>query len=225
MNREHYLTAMGITQWRLKSAVKMAESSSSTNDNNIQEDNWETLEATALQCTLCELCKTRTHVVFGVGNRQADLLIVGEAPGANEDKQGEPFVGQAGQLLNNMLKAINLTRQEVYIANVLKCRPPHNRDPKPEEVATCTPYLKRQIELINPKLIVALGRVAAHFLLGNTDSMANLRNKDFTYQNTPLLVTFHPAYLLRSPKEKVHAWKDLQRIQQLLASIPSNTHE
>ncbi len=209
MNKSAYLSAMGITQWRKKS-------NHSISIINTPAPNWETLETQALTCTACDLCKTRTQVVFGVGNRHAELLIIGEAPGANEDQQGEPFVGRAGQLLNNMLRAIDLTRAEIYIANVLKCRPPNNRDPLPEEVATCTPYLQRQIELIQPKLIVALGRVAANFLLGSTDAVANLRNKNFTYQNIPLLVTFHPAYLLRSPKEKAKAWQDLQKVQAML---------
>jgi uracil-DNA glycosylase family 4 len=212
MNKADYLAALGITQWLRREA----EPESPVVDD-METWDWDTLETTALNCLACDLCKTRTNVVFGVGNRQTDLLFVGEAPGANEDQQGEPFVGRAGQLLNNMLAAISLRREDIYIANVIKCRPPNNRDPKPEEVRQCTPYLKRQIELLQPKLIVALGRVAAHFLLGSTESMANLRNRNFTYQNIPLLVTFHPAYLLRSPTEKAKAWQDLQKIQRLLA--------
>jgi DNA polymerase len=173
---------------------------------------WDKLRNTVLHCQQCELHQTRTQAVFGVGNRQAQWMVVGEAPGAEEDRQGEPFVGRAGQLLNNMLYAIGLQREQVYIANVLKCRPPENRDPKPEEVACCEAYLQRQVALIQPKIIVAVGRIAAHNLLKTDVSLAKLRQRTFHYGDTqtPLTVTYHPAYLLRSPREKRKAWQDLQ---------------
>jgi uracil-DNA glycosylase family 4 len=162
---------------------------------------------------------TRKQAVFGVGNQQADWLIIGEAPGAEEDRQGEPFVGRAGQLLNAMLKAIGLKREQVYIANILKCRPPNNRDPRPEEAACCSPYLQRQIELIQPRLILALGRIAAQRLLQTNTSLARLRGKVHTLESTqsPVIVTYHPAYLLRSPAEKRKAWQDLQYAQHFVA--------
>jgi DNA polymerase len=150
--------------------------------------------------------------VFGVGNRNADWLVIGEAPGKDEDLQGEPFVGRAGQLLNAMLQAIGLRREQVYIANILKCRPPDNRDPRPEEVECCEPYLLRQVELIAPKLILAVGRVAAQNLLKTDTPIGKLRGRvhDFRATGIPLIATYHPAYLLRSPMEKRKAWQDLQ---------------
>jgi len=161
-------------------------------------------------CTRCELHKTRKQGVFGVGDANADWLIVGEAPGADEDRQGEPFVGQAGKLLDAMLAAIGLQRgRDVYIANVLKSRPPGNRDPKPDEVAACLPYLERQIELIRPKLIVALGRFAAQSLLLTDTPISRLRGKLHEYHGVPLVVTYHPAYLLRNQADKARAWEDL----------------
>lgn len=171
---------------------------------------WRALQAEVAACTACGLCKTRSNTVFGVGSTQADWLIVGEAPGADEDKQGEPFVGQAGKLLDNMLAAIGLRRGEgVFIANVLKCRPPQNRDPNPHEVAQCEPFLLRQIELLQPKIIVAVGRIAAQSLLKNDAKIGALRGKVHRYHGVPLIVTYHPAYLLRSPLEKAKAWQDL----------------
>ena len=172
---------------------------------------WDQLQVAVKQCIACELHQTRKNTVFGVGNQQADWMVVGEAPGADEDRQGEPFVGRAGQLLNNMLQAIGLQREQVYIANILKCRPPNNRDPRPEEVTKCEPFLKRQVELVNPKIILAVGRIAAHNLLKTDTSLARMRGKCFYYgeQETPVVVTYHPAYLLRSPSEKRKAWQDL----------------
>ncbi|MDR2220055.1 MAG: uracil-DNA glycosylase [Methylobacillus sp.] len=168
------------------------------------------LEAAVKACAACSLAQTRTQAVFGVGDRNADWLLVGEAPGMEEDRRGEPFVGQAGKLLDNMLAAINLKRGEnVYIANVLKCRPPENRDPHGEEVVKCAPYLKRQIELIRPKLIVAMGRFAAQALLNTDNSIGSLRGKLHDYNGTPLIVTYHPAYLLRNLNDKAKAWEDL----------------
>ena len=171
---------------------------------------WEPLAQTVSQCTACGLCKSRTQTVFGVGDRQAPWMLVGEAPGAEEDARGEPFVGQAGRLLDNMLAALRLRRGDgVYIANVLKCRPPSNRNPEPHEVAACEPYLKRQIALIQPRLILVLGRFAAQSLLGTDASIASLRGKVHRYAGVPLIVTYHPAYLLRTLDDKAKAWEDL----------------
>lgn len=171
---------------------------------------WDALRAAVSACRDCPLHATRTQGVFGVGDTAADWLIVGEAPGADEDRLGEPFVGQAGKLLDAMLGAIDLKRgEDVYIANVLKSRPPGNRDPKPEEVAACLPYLERQIDLIRPKLILALGRFAAQSLLVTDASIARMRGKLHEYHGVPLIVTYHPAYLLRNPADKAKAWEDL----------------
>ena len=161
---------------------------------------WEQLADEVARCTRCELHRTRTRPVLGVGDRQAQWLVVGEAPGAEEDRQGEPFVGRAGQLLDAMLRAIGLVRgRNVYIANILKSRPPGNRDPKPEEVAACLPYLERQIELLRPKIILAVGRIAAQNLLGTEAPLGRLRGQVHRFGATPVVVTYHPAYLLRTP--------------------------
>lgn len=167
-------------------------------------------------CQKCPLGKTRTKFVFGVGNPSADLMFVGEAPGRDEDLQGIPFVGRAGQLLTQMLKSIGLEREEVYIANVLKCRPPNNRDPLPEEIEQCEPYLLKQIELIAPKLIVTLGRFASASLLRRKDALGQLREEVHTYNQLPLVVTYHPAALLRNPSLKRNAWEDLKKIRKFL---------
>lgn len=167
-------------------------------------------------CTRCRLHKGRTNLVFGVGNVNADLMFVGEGPGADEDAQGEPFVGRAGQLLNNMIAAMGLKREDVYIANVVKCRPPGNRTPEKDECDTCSPFLMRQIEVIQPKVIVALGAVAAKNLLAVNDSMANLRGRWYDFKGARLAVTYHPAYLLRDPRQKKEAWKDLQMVMEFL---------
>ena len=179
--------------------------------DKVSNYNWQQLKGAVSQCIACELHETRTNTVFGVGNEQAEWMVVGEAPGADEDRQGEPFVGKAGQLLNNMLLAVGLKREQVYIANILKCRPPNNRDPRPEEVIRCEPFLKRQVELVNPKIILAVGRIAAHNLLKTDTSLSRLRGKVYYYGEfeTPLIVTYHPAYLLRSPLDKRKAWQDL----------------
>lgn len=174
---------------------------------------WESLRSEVLACTKCALHASRTQGVFGVGNREAQWLVVGEAPGAEEDRRGEPFVGRAGHLLDAMLKAIGLSRgRNVYIANVLKSRPPGNRDPKPEEVAACLPYLMRQIELLRPRVMLAVGRIAAQNLLATDAPLGRLRGKvhHFGELNTPLIVTYHPAYLLRTPGDKRKAWEDLK---------------
>lgn len=179
---------------------------------------WSTLQNRVIQCTACGLHETRTQTVFGVGNKQAQVVFVGEAPGAEEDRQGEPFVGRAGKLLDEMMLAIGLNRQQVYIANILKCRPPNNRDPSPQEVVSCEPNLQLQLDLIQPKLIVALGRVAAQNLLKTDLSLAKMRGCNHAYgaQHIPVIVTYHPAYLLRSPKEKGKAWQDLCTIRSMI---------
>ena len=179
---------------------------------------WDSLRDTILGCTRCGLCESRTRAVPGVGNRHAELLVIGEAPGQEEDRRGEPFVGRAGQLLDRMLGAIGLDRETVFITNVLKCRPPKNRDPKPEEARACSPYLRRQIELIEPKIILSVGRVSAQQLLETSETIGRLRGgwHEFGPNATPLLVTYHPAYLLRSPGEKRKAWADLKRVRDRL---------
>lgn len=179
---------------------------------------WERLGQAVSECQACDLCETRTQTVFGIGNRGADLMVVGEAPGADEDRQGEPFVGRAGQLLNLMLAAIGLAREQVYIANVLKCRPPGNRDPRPEEALRCEPFLMRQIALIRPRVMLSVGRISAQKLLKTDDSIGKLRGRWFAFgpDGTPLTVTYHPAYLLRSPDQKAKAWQDLLQIARRL---------
>lgn len=179
---------------------------------------WDTLRDAVRECRACALCETRTQTVFGVGDQGAELLIIGEAPGQEEDRQGEPFVGRAGQLLDRMLAAIGLDRQRVYIANILKCRPPGNRDPRPEEILSCGPFLKRQIELIGPRLILAAGRISAQSLLRTDASVGRLRGRWFELGETgvPLRVTYHPAYLLRSPEQKARAWDDLVEVARRL---------
>ena len=168
-------------------------------------------------CTRCPLHKQgRKQIVFGVGNPRADIMFVGEGPGADEDQQGEPFVGRAGQLLNNMISAMGIRREDVYIANVVKCRPPGNRTPEREECETCSPFLLRQIAAVNPKIVVALGAVAAKTLLGVNDAMVNMRGRIYDFKNTKLAVTYHPAYLLRDPRQKKEAWKDLQMVMKHL---------
>ena len=176
----------------------------------LDKHGWPELKAMVRDCTACRLRAGCTQAVFGVGDEQADWLFVGEGPGADEDARGEPFVGQAGKLLDNMLLAIKLRRgKNVYIANIVKCRPPNNRAPEADEIAACLPYLQRQIELINPRLIVALGKTAANALLGHEAPLGSLRGRLHDYRGVPLVVTYHPAYLLRSPMEKAKAWQDL----------------
>lgn len=172
-------------------------------------------------CTACPLHQSRTQTVFGTGSQHAKLMIIGEAPGFNEDQQGEPFVGRAGQLLTAMIKSIGYQREEVYIANVLKCRPPENRDPTVEEVATCTPFLNQQIAIIKPRLLLAVGRIAAHYLLNTKSTLESLRGQihHFGAERTPLIITYHPAYLLRSPADKKKAYIDLQFAQKTLNSL------
>jgi len=180
----------------------------------IAELDWPSLRERVASCTACVLSESRTQAVFGVGNQNADLLIIGEAPGADEDRQGEPFVGRAGKLLNEMLLAIGFKREQVFIANILKCRPPGNRDPKPEEAEQCKAFLERQIELLSPKLILSVVRVSAHNQLQTDVAVGRLRGRIHHYseREIPLVVTYHPAYLLRSPEQKAKAWQDLQLV-------------
>jgi uracil-DNA glycosylase len=206
--RAEALAEMGIAPiWKLhrKEVVEERPAPSSSPANE-----WIPLKAAVSGCTKCGLHKTRTQTVFGVGDENADWMLIGEAPGAEEDRLGDPFVGQAGKLLDNMLAAIGLSRREnVYIANVLKCRPPGNRNPAPEEVEQCSPHLLKQIELIKPKLIVAMGRFAAQTLLDSDASIASMRRRVHRYAGVPLIVTYHPAYLLRTLEDKAKAWEDL----------------
>ncbi len=171
---------------------------------------WDELAQAVAECRACRLCAGRRNTVFGVGDLQADWLVVGEAPGENEDLQGEPFVGSAGKLLDNMLRALGLSRQhKVYIANVLKCRPPANRNPEPQEVAQCEPFLRRQVQLLQPRIILAMGRFAVQSLLGSNEPIGKLRGRIHSYREVPVVVTYHPAYLLRNPADKARAWDDL----------------
>jgi len=183
----------------------------------------ESLRIEVAACSRCVLSETRTQTVFGVGDPDAACMVIGEAPGADEDRLGEPFVGRAGRLLTEMLRAIGLARDAVYIANIIKCRPPRNRDPRPAEVAACTPYLRAQIERISPQVILAVGRVAAQDLLGTSEALSRLRGREHRLPGTdlPVLVTYHPAYLLRSPREKQRAWVDLKCLRRLLDTSAS----
>ena len=181
---------------------------------------WIELKQAVPACTACGLHKGRTQTVFGVGDENAEWMLIGEAPGAEEDRLGDPFVGQAGKLLDNMLAAIGLKRGEnVYIANVLKCRPPGNRNPEPQEVEKCTPFLKQQIALIRPKLIIAMGRFAAQTLLASDATIASMRGRVFRYEGVPLIVTYHPAYLLRTLPDKAKAWADLVFARKTMQSL------
>ncbi len=214
--RELYLQEMGLGPvWRARGVP------AATPDLGDEGDlDWAGLKAAVVGCTACELHKSRTRTVFGVGDENADWLFIGEAPGADEDAQGEPFVGQAGKLLDNMLKSIGLKRGDnVYIANVVKSRPPGNRNPLPAEIAACFPYLQRQIELIQPKLIITLGKVASETLLGREATIASLRGKVHAYQGIPLIVTYHPAYLLRTLQDKAKAWEDLCLAKQTMQDL------
>jgi DNA polymerase len=205
--REEVLAEMGIAPiWKLRQQPVL--------------DEWIPLKAAVSGCTKCGLHKTRTQTVFGVGDEHADWMLIGEAPGAEEDRLGDPFVGQAGKLLDNMLAAIGLSRRKnVYIANVLKCRPPGNRNPSPEEVEQCSPHLLSQIALIKPKLILAMGRFAAQTLLKSDASIASLRGRVHRYAGVPLIVTYHPAYLLRTLEDKSKAWEDLLFARKTMHSL------
>jgi uracil-DNA glycosylase len=230
--RERYLAELGIPVWRLRaaSAAVVAQAAparevavaSGVPSDAALGDAWSVLEAKVRACTLCGLSRSRTQTVFGVGKRDARLFVIGEAPGSDEDLKGEPFVGRAGQLLNAMLRAIGLPRSEVYIANILKCRPPNNRDPEPGEAASCTPYLSQQIELVQPRVLLAVGRVSAQWLLQTDTPIGRLRGRvlDYGPRSTPLVVTYHPAYLLRTPLAKASAWTDLCLVKELLSQSP-----
>ena len=213
MTRRHEVLAeMGLAPvWRLRN--RPAETTPAA-------PGWIEIKQAVPACTACGLHKSRTQTVFGVGDENADWMLIGEAPGAEEDRLGEPFVGQAGKLLDNMLAAIELKRGEnVYIANVLKCRPPGNRNPEPDEVSKCTPFLKTQIALIQPKLIIAMGRFAAQTLLSSDATIASLRGKVYRYEGVPLIVTYHPAYLLRNLPDKAKAWADLVFAKKTMATL------
>ena len=208
--RVRLLRAMGVEVWELRRGAADAVAPADEPLPLVSPD-WDGLEVEVRDCTRCELHEGRTQTVFGVGNRDADWMIIGEAPGADEDRQGEPFVGRAGQLLNQMLLAIGLARQDVFIANILKCRPPRNRDPKPDEVSSCIGYLERQVALVRPRIILAVGRIAAQNLLGQDLPVGKLRGNVYAFgpDEIPVVVTYHPAYLLRSPAQKRKAWSDL----------------
>jgi len=217
--RNEYLQAMGVQRWLARTVNEhgVSQDCSVPPGNNTEPvaSDWAGLELQVSGCKKCKLHETRTQAVFGSGNRQADWLIIGEAPGAEEDQQGEPFVGPAGKLLTEMLFAAGFKRDDVYIANILKCRPPGNRNPAPEEVACCHAYLQQQIALLQPRLILAVGGVAAHNLLQTDEKVGQMRGTLHHYgeENIPLVVTYHPAYLLRSPLEKRKVWSDLQFAQ------------
>ncbi|MBF6650479.1 uracil-DNA glycosylase family protein [Methylobacter sp. BlB1] len=224
--RLQYLEAMGIDIWVPRAAPAPDRDEQLLIDNAAPEaaalaptdhepaqpgpDNWESLQAEVAACRKCALCETRTQTVFGTGNKQADWMVIGEAPGQSEDLQGQPFVGKAGQLLTEMLRALGLAREDVFIANILKCRPPGNRDPKPDEIDACHAYLQRQRALVQPRIILAVGRIAAQALLKTEAPLARLRGKVHTLDETPVVVVYHPAYLLRSLPDKRKAWMDLQ---------------
>lgn len=184
---------------------------------------WPALREAVAGCQACKLCEGRRQTVFGVGHEHAHWMVIGEAPGEQEDREGEPFVGKAGQLLDRMLEAVSLTRaegspeQQVFIANVLKCRPPGNRNPQPEEVAQCEPYLKRQVELVKPRIILAMGRFAVQSILQTQEPIGRLRGREHRYAGVPVIVTYHPAYLLRSPTDKALAWEDLCLAREVLS--------
>ncbi|MGD8810880.1 MAG: uracil-DNA glycosylase [Gammaproteobacteria bacterium] len=227
--RRAYLAGLGVDLWVARAPFSREEPdsvhyehdaapASSAAGSDIATLGWEALERAVARCTACSLHETRRQTVFGVGDKSARLLVVGEAPGADEDRIGEPFVGRAGQLLNAMLAAIGLDRQSVYIANILKCRPPNNRDPKPSESATCSPFLARQIELLQPRVVLALGRISAQWLLRSELPVGRLRGQMQTLDpwGMPLIVSYHPAYLLRSPAAKARAWQDLLLVKGVL---------
>ena len=202
--------SLGIDAYQLRKA-------SISPDPN-QESDWPMIESQVSNCKKCSLHKGRNNTVFGDGNRNSDWFFIGEAPGKDEDLQGKPFVGRAGRLLSEVIFSMGLSREDVFIANILKCRPPDNRDPMPEEVQQCFPYLEKQIELVKPKIIVAVGRIAAHSLLGTDLPMSKLRGKihGFGPSEIPTLIIYHPAYLLRSPSQKKKVWEDLQLVNDFL---------
>ena len=231
--RLQYLKDMGIQSWSLKYPPDVGSEADCHLDEHVsvEEENtaavkpvasdissfgWQQLQQAVSQCQLCELHSARSQTVFGVGNPAADLMIIGDAPEDEDDRLGEPFRGATGDLLDAMLKAIDLDRQTVYITNVLKCQPPDNRHPHTSETVCCDPYLQQQIKLVQPKLILALGRIAAHHLLVSQKPLAELRQQKYTYNGIPLMVSYHPAYLLHKPSEKRKSWQDLLEVKELL---------
>jgi len=244
--QQSYLDAMGIQVWRARETTESASDSLPHDDtvvlpqkhtpqvlqritsseelaaSRVCHDDWSQLEKRVAACLACDLSNGRSQTVFAVGNKQADWMVIGEAPGVEEDRLGEPFVGQPGHLLNKMLLAIGLKREQVFMANMLKCRLPSNRAVRSEEVEQCTTYLQRQIELLQPKIILVVGSAAAQWLLKSKDTLATMRGKRFSYSlsddgDIPVVVTYHPAYLLRNPAEKRKAWQDLQFAEKLYA--------
>lgn len=233
--KAQYLQALDIVAWHPRTSTHQHHhesvpdhSAPLTPEPNLRAEepsdvstmDWSALQECVKNCHRCDLAKHRTQTVFGVGDTTADVLIVGEAPGQEEDKKGQPFVGRAGQLLDQMLLAIGLKREQTYIANIVKCQPPGNRNPSAKEISACFPTLHRQIELVQPKLILALGRVSAHKLLASDEPISRLRNQTFTFENTgiPVIVSYHPAYLLRSPLEKRKVWEDLLKVKTTLTA-------
>ena len=213
-DRKKILQLIGVDVWRLRAQRKSPS-------DDTYNDSWVNLQHEVQSCELCSLHKTRTQTVFGVGDSEANWLFIGEAPGMDEDLQGEPFVGRAGGLLNEMVFSIGLSREKIFIANILKCRPPKNRDPLASEVAQCLPYLERQIQHIDPMIIIAVGKVAAQNLLQTDKTMSQLRGQihSFGVKKTPLVVIYHPAYLLRSPSQKFKAWEDLTLAKQAISKF------
>lgn len=217
--RLHYLAAMGIDVWVSKAALPESQPLVAEQTPVITLENWQSLQAEVAECKACGLCETRKNTVFGAGNQQAEWLFIGEGPGQHEDEQGEPFVGKAGLLLTEMIRAMGLAREQVFITNIVKCRPPDNRDPHKDEISACQPYLQRQIQLIQPKIILAVGRIAAQTLLATDAPVSRLRGQVHQLNNIPLVVVYHPAYLLRSLLEKRKAWQDLQLAMQTLDRV------
>ncbi len=227
--RRDYLAALKLESWVVRGAAAPPAMTAGpeviavpqTNGAREAGADWIELRTRVAACTRCTLSNTRTQTVFGVGSQQAQWLIVGEAPGAEEDRQGEPFVGRAGQLLNSMLRAIGLSRELVFIANVLKCRPPGNRDPSAIEAAECLPYLEQQIALLRPKILLAVGRIAAQNLLRTDVTLGRLRQQvhHFGASKVPMVATYHPAYLLRTPADKRKAWEDLKFAREVCARV------
>jgi len=217
-----YFSEIGVdgvsrdAKWRARASSAGAEAPALQTTTESLDDIKIEIGQACMRCKLCTL--GRSQVVFGVGNPKARLMFVGEAPGEDEDKKGEPFVGRAGQLLTKIIEAIGLTREQVYIANVIKCRPPGNRNPEPDEVATCEPFLFRQIDVIQPKVIVPLGKFAAQSLLRSMDPITKLRGRQFEYRGAVLIPTFHPAYLLRNPSAKREVWEDMKKVRAILQS-------
>jgi uracil-DNA glycosylase len=223
--RRQYLAEIGIPVWTLRRGQQELAPGNASSVPADAGDAWAALRTEVRACTRCALHSTRTQTVFGVGRQTARLMIVGEAPGGEEDRQGEPFVGPAGQLLNLMLRSIGFAREDVFIANVLKCRPPQNRDPRPEETGACSGYLERQIALVQPQALLAVGRIAAQWLLQSDLPIGRLRGAVHRYgePGVPLVVTYHPAYLLRTPLAKAKSWQDLCKVKVLVSAVPNTT--